>query len=69
MCEIRQLEGSALASCVSSLDCADCEPGWCATQVPDLLDHCEKAPNPFRFVGGADRAARVTAEIRCEAAP
>jgi len=69
VCEIRQLEGAALASCVSSLECADCVPGWCATQVPDLLDHCEKAPNPFRFVGGADRAAWVTAEIRCEAAP
>jgi hypothetical protein len=66
VCEIQQLTGAALASCVTSLECEDCEPGWCATQVPDLLDCSEGTPNPFRFVGGSDSAAFGTARISCE---
>jgi hypothetical protein len=69
VCEIRQLDGAALASCVSNLECPDCEPGWCATQVPDLLDQCENGkPNQFRFVGGADRATWGLGEVRCDVA-
>jgi hypothetical protein len=56
VCEVRQLEGDALASCRSSLDCTDCEPGWCATAVPELLQYCPFSyPSPFRFVLGASQ--------------
>jgi hypothetical protein len=78
VCEIRQLTGAALESCVTSLECPDCEPGWCATDVPELIDGCRQAfavddhessgehPNRFRFVHGADRAAHGRAAITCE---
>jgi hypothetical protein len=65
-CEIRQLSGSALASCQSTLSCADCEPGWCATDVPDLLAECARgAPLPVRFVGSADIVAAGVATLLC----
>ncbi|MFZ5892873.1 MAG: hypothetical protein ACOY0T_17565 [Myxococcota bacterium] len=65
-CEIQQLSGAALASCRESLSCSDCQPGWCATQVPDLLDDCTRGvPLPLRFSGGADVAARGIATLLC----
>lgn len=65
-CEIQQLSGAALASCKTSLSCPDCQPGWCATKVPDLLDQCAYgAPLPLRFVGGADVVARGVASVLC----
>jgi hypothetical protein len=69
VCEVRQLTGSALASCVHSLDCPDCEPGWCATEVPELLEDCSTThPDQFRFVQGSDSVAQGRLIIRCEAA-
>jgi len=69
VCEVRQLTGSALASCINSLDCPDCEPGWCATEVPELLTDCSTThPDQFRFVQGSDSGAQGRVVIRCEAA-
>lgn len=68
-CEVRQLTGAALDSCVHSLECPDCVPGWCYTQVPDFLTRCEANPNAFRFVAGADSAASAYVNISCRAAP
>jgi len=52
-CEIPQLEGAALRSCVEDLACSDCTPGFCATRVPELLDNCpypeEPVPWPLRL--------------------
>jgi hypothetical protein len=58
-CEIRQLEGTALASCRTSAECAGCGSGWCRTDVPELqeLDRasCEDPRRSvrMRFVGSA----------------
>ncbi|HEX5099092.1 MAG TPA: hypothetical protein VFV94_06305, partial [Polyangiaceae bacterium] len=69
VCEIPQLTGSALDSCVHSLDCPDCQPGWCATQVPELLSDCSTVhPNQFRFVLGSNTVAQGRVIMRCEAA-
>jgi len=73
VCEIRQLEGPALDSCVNQLDCADCEPGWCATKVPELVpqNRCAsgKSYPPWRFVLGADRAHDAEVSMVCNEAP
>lgn len=67
-CEIRQLTGPALTSCSSDLSCADCEPGWCLTQVPELHTVCSKnRPLPVRFVGGSDVVANGLATVICNA--
>jgi hypothetical protein len=67
-CEIRQLTGSALASCQSELSCAACEPGWCLTDVPELQVACtQKRSFPLRFVGGAGVAAPGVATVICNA--
>ncbi|MEI9952252.1 MAG: hypothetical protein WDO74_25505 [Pseudomonadota bacterium] len=72
VCEIRQLEGAALASCVTRLDCADCEPGWCATEVPELLPQnaCAAGSSypPFRFVLGAAQARSALVTVVCNEA-
>ena len=41
-CEVRALEGAALASCQTDFTCADCEPGYCFTQVPELSKACSE---------------------------
>lgn len=65
-CEIQQLTGKAHESCQSSLSCPDCVPGWCATEVPELLDDCARGvPLPLRMVGGADVAALGVATMLC----
>jgi hypothetical protein len=70
VCEIRQLEGAALAACVARLDCADCEPGWCATEVPELLAQnlCPAGSYypPFRFVLGAAQARNAQVTVVCD---
>ncbi|HWA78583.1 MAG TPA: hypothetical protein VG937_39880 [Polyangiaceae bacterium] len=67
-CEVRQLTGSALASCHSELSCAACEPGWCLTDVAELQVACtQKRPFPLRFVGGADVVAAGLATVICNA--
>ncbi|MEP7049006.1 MAG: hypothetical protein ABJB12_01585 [Pseudomonadota bacterium] len=75
-CEVRQLDGAGLVSCRTALDCADCEPGWCATEVPDLSSDrfcpAGEHSSPLRFVRGADSgplsASYVTLNIVCEEA-
>jgi hypothetical protein len=73
VCEIRQLEGPALDSCVNRLDCADCEPGWCATKVPELVpqERCAsgKSYPPWRFVLGAGQAHDAQVSMVCNVAP
>jgi hypothetical protein len=67
-CEVLQLTGDALLSCQTSFTCPDCQPGWCATSVSELLDSCTLgSPEPFRFVGGADSMAPALVEITCNA--
>jgi hypothetical protein len=67
-CEVRQLTGSALASCQSDLSCAACEPGWCLTEVPELQVACtQKRSFPLRFVGSAGVAAPGVATVICNA--
>jgi hypothetical protein len=72
VCEIRQLEGLAGTACVTRLDCTDCEPGWCATQVPELLPQSACAAGsyypPFRFVLGAGQARSAEVSIVCNEA-
>lgn len=70
VCEVRQLEGAALASCRASLDCSGCEPGWCATEVPELIlrsSDCPAGSSPlaFRWVLGADQARDATLHFSC----
>lgn len=73
VCEIRQLDGAALEACVNRLDCADCEPGWCATSVPELVPQQRCTPGsfypPFRFVLGAGQAHDAHVTIECNNSP
>jgi len=65
-CEIRQLEGLALEACRTSEDCAECEPGWCVTDLPTLLANCpDSEPFPFRFTGGSSEVLPGDAMITC----
>jgi hypothetical protein len=76
-CEVQQLDGAALTSCRSSLDCADCVPGWCATDllqlIPDQFCPSGNQLAPLRFVGGADSgpqsASNVTLNVVCDEDP
>jgi hypothetical protein len=72
VCEIRQLEGPALSACITRLDCTDCEPGWCATEVPELVPEsaCEAGSYypPFRFVLGAGQARGAQVSVVCNQA-
>lgn len=66
VCEIRQLSGAALTSCRDSRDCEDCEPGWCLTDVTEIVRPCAFDRSlPLRYVGGADLAAPGKATITC----
>ena len=71
VCEIKQLAGAALDSCRNTLDCTDCEPGWCATLVP-AFDHGQCSAGrylpPFRLVHGADHARPAQVDIVCQEA-
>jgi len=73
VCEIRQLEGAALTGCVQRLDCAGCEPGWCATEVAELTlqERCATGSvyPPFRFVLGAAEAHHAQVTVVCNEAP
>jgi hypothetical protein len=66
-CEIQQLTGSALQSCQQSLECRECSPGWCVTQVAEILDSgCANGRKiPLRFVGGSDGPEQGLATITC----
>ncbi len=67
VCEVMQLEGAALDSCRNDLACTNCQPGWCATVVPELLGPCVgNGPRwPFRFTHGAATARDAELEIVC----
>lgn len=70
LCEVRPLEGDALDRCEHDLQCADCPPGFCFTEVPELSDACAlrgQVPLP-RIIGDAT-GWRVGASFRlkCEA--
>lgn len=67
VCEIVQLEGPDLDACRHDLRCPGCSPGWCATEVPELLDTCRshEFPIPFRFVGGASYSRNSSMELIC----
>ncbi|MDX2051282.1 MAG: hypothetical protein SFV15_02760 [Polyangiaceae bacterium] len=76
-CEMVQLEGAALESCRHDLQCTDCKPGWCWTEVPELTRAraCREGSVPFsrfRMVLGADMADSAYAgpvRITCNLAP
>lgn len=57
LCEVRQLEGAALQSCRTELECAECEPGFCFTDVESLTESCsaQGLMTVPRFVNGAGR--------------
>lgn len=67
-CELVQLEGPPRDACRESLACEGCNAGWCATEVPELLDEgCwgGTVPSPFRWVGAAlEGVTRLS--IRCD---
>jgi hypothetical protein len=70
VCEIRQLEGAALESCVFDYDCADCEPGFCVTQSTAEGEWCVDSDTTkvgtFRFPFGVDQGVgmlRLTCEL------
>ena len=70
VCEVRQLKGAPLAACRSSLSCEGCEPGWCVTDVPELLHPCpsgRESTSRFRFVMGAGRSRQASGHIVCDA--
>jgi hypothetical protein len=64
-CEIEQLTGGALASCRTSYGCADCAPGWCFTDVPELTS--DSIGMTMRWPLGAD-LGNPSAErtLRCQ---
>ena len=66
-CPVMQLEGSALESCRHDLNCKDCVPGWCWTEVPELVGRCSTGFQSyrFRFVYGADHAEVGGMQITC----
>lgn len=72
VCEVRQLDGTALTSCRTSLACEDCEPGFCVTEVPELVpsERCRAGElfPPFRFVDGAGEARNAVVTISCRLA-
>ncbi len=54
-CEVRELQGSDRDRCEHDLFCTDCPPGYCFTEVPELIEECRsrgKEPLP-RVVGAA----------------
>jgi hypothetical protein len=68
VCEVRQLGSAALASCRSELECNECEPGFCFTEVESLQGDCQQngqVPLP-RLVHGADRGATGRFRLICE---
>jgi hypothetical protein len=65
VCDIVQLEGTALDSCRHDYDCTGCTPGWCVTTVDALITHCENggATLGLRFVGGATETRAGTLHV------
>jgi hypothetical protein len=64
-CEIEQLTGAALAGCRSSYTCADCEPGWCFTDVPELTK--DSPGMTMRWPLGADLGnPSAVRTLRCQ---
>lgn len=70
VCEVRQLEGAALASCREEPSCSACEPGWCFREAWGY-DHCagsdEWDSSRLRFVLGATLTdAPTQLAVRCD---
>ncbi len=67
ICEVLQLEGAALDSCRSDLACSECQPGWCATNIPDLWTQCYQSGVdwPFRYPFGTATGRGAEFEIIC----
>ena len=70
VCEISQLDGSALESCRTSEDCATCSPGWCLTTIWNAAaaGRCPAGwhPGGFRFAGGAAEGQAGELTITCD---
>lgn len=70
-CEVQQLEGEALRSCISEPECTACTPGWCSAGpsvlIPGLC-HEGFAVWPIRFTRGADRPGEYHTVCKTEAA-
>jgi len=67
VCEISELLGPQAESCRTSLDCAGCMPGWCATDVGGRSTLCPDADQFFlRFVEGAIPRERSTIRVVCD---
>jgi hypothetical protein len=67
ICEILQLTGDPLASCLTQLDSAPTSAGWC---YPEPSDACRqgcpsgRVPIAFRFAGDSSRADATTLRLR-----
>lgn len=69
-CEVQQLEGEALRSCISEPECTACSPGWCAAGPSVLITGlCREGFSlwPIRFTGGADRPGEYHTVCNAEA--
>jgi hypothetical protein len=69
LCDVKQLTGAPLQACRTTLECADCGSGWCATELTELLaDNCGTGtvPWPIRYVGGASAGAVGWFTLVCE---
>lgn len=67
-CEVAQLEGDALASCRTTLECDGCGHGWCVSEDAGWMDQCGDGgfPSGLRFPGKALAGAGAEFEIICE---
>ena len=77
VCEVRQLEGTALEACRTTAACEGCPGGWCRAEwlsgedLGGSADICipGRHPSQLRFVGGAMAGARATFRLLCNLEP
>jgi hypothetical protein len=70
ICELAQLDGAALGSCQNELSCADCTPGFCITNVPELVSDCSHiAPFPWSLRFPQLPPAPFMFDVRCNFEP
>lgn len=66
-CEVRQLTGADLKACRGELECAGCGPGFCVTQVPEILGQCKLGRTAPRIVAPQnDDRALALYQFQCE---
>jgi hypothetical protein len=63
VCEVLQLEGEALESCRTDLDCSDCDAGFCVTELAGT--ECF-AWSYVRFTLGSNSAQPARLRITCD---